>query len=70
MVTQKTQIKNSNNLSKCQKCHWYYFISKAPFHCNYCLLQGNKSAFKELNINDINHEKWHDFDKKIKKVMF
>jgi len=47
---------------KCKKCHWFYFLSKAPFHCNHCMLQGGKSAFKELNKNDTEHKQFKNFD--------
>ena len=32
---------------ECDKCIWRNGNPKQPFHCNYCMLQGNKSGFKE-----------------------
>lgn len=50
------------NVEKCKKCHWYYFYSKSPFHCIYCLLQGNQSAFKQLVKNDTEHQQYRNFN--------
>jgi len=48
--------------NKCESCHWHYFVSKAPFHCNYCMLQGGKSAFKPLDKENKEFKQFRNFD--------
>jgi len=50
------------DVKKCKKCHWFYFQSDAPFHCNYCLLQGGQSAFKSLDKLDKEHKQFRNFN--------
>jgi hypothetical protein len=54
------------NVEKCNKCHWNYFVSKAPFHCNYCLLQSGQTGFKPLDKGDKEHKQFKTFKGEMK----